>query len=112
MDTDRNLLFSVLALQADLLDQDQFVRACTLWSVQKATPLADLLVQQGWLTPEDRDESSAQDAGQRADRQAELLDGRAKRVLLSRAPSRFARPASTRNTVNDRKPSESLESLS
>jgi tRNA A-37 threonylcarbamoyl transferase component Bud32 len=54
MDTDRNLLFGVLALQADLIDQDQFVRACTLWSAQKATPLADLLVQQGWLTPADR----------------------------------------------------------
>jgi serine/threonine-protein kinase len=51
---DRNLLFGVLALQADLLDPDRFVRACTLWSAQKATPLADLLVQQGWLTPEDR----------------------------------------------------------
>jgi serine/threonine-protein kinase len=54
MDTDRNLLFGVIALQADLLDQDQFVRACTLWSTQKATPLADLMVREGWLTPADR----------------------------------------------------------
>jgi serine/threonine-protein kinase len=54
MDTDRNLLFGVLALQADLIDPDCFARACTLWSAQKATPLADLMVQQGWLTPEDR----------------------------------------------------------
>jgi serine/threonine-protein kinase len=54
MDTDRNLLFGVLALQADLLDPERFARACTLWSAQKTTPLADLLVQQGWLTPADR----------------------------------------------------------
>src|SRR6516165_2804071 len=51
---DRNLLFGVLALQADLLDPERFARACTLWSAQKTTALADLLVQQGWLTPADR----------------------------------------------------------
>ncbi len=54
MDTDRNLLFGVLALQADLMDPAQFVEACTLWANQKQTPLPDLLVQRGWLTPEDR----------------------------------------------------------
>jgi serine/threonine protein kinase len=54
MDTDRNLLFGVLALQADLIDPERFARACALWSAQKGTPLADLLVQLGWLTPEDR----------------------------------------------------------
>jgi eukaryotic-like serine/threonine-protein kinase len=54
MDTDRNLLFGVLALQADLLDPERFARACTLWSTQKTTPLADLLVRQGWLTAADR----------------------------------------------------------
>src|SRR3954467_2174904 len=52
MDTDRNLLFGVLALQADLLDNDQFAEACTAWSARKETPLADLLVARGWLTPE------------------------------------------------------------
>src|SRR5262249_31840262 len=54
MDTARTLLFGVLALQADLIDPECFARACTLWSAQRATPLADLMVQQGWLTPEDR----------------------------------------------------------
>jgi hypothetical protein len=52
MDTDRNLLFGVLALQADLLDAPRFVEACTLWANQKHTPLADLLVERGWLTAE------------------------------------------------------------
>src|SRR5262249_22143639 len=53
-DADRNLLFAVLALQADLIDRDRFIQACTLWAARKDTPVADLLVQQGWLSAEDR----------------------------------------------------------
>jgi serine/threonine protein kinase len=52
---DRNLLFGVLALQADLIDANRFAEACTAWSARKDTPLADLLVERGWLTPADRD---------------------------------------------------------
>jgi serine/threonine protein kinase len=51
---DRNLLFGVLALQADLLDNDRFAEACSAWAARKETPLADLLVERGWLTPEER----------------------------------------------------------
>jgi serine/threonine-protein kinase len=51
MDTERNLL---LALQAGFIDQDQFVQVCTLWTTRQHVPLADLLVQHGWLTPVDR----------------------------------------------------------
>jgi hypothetical protein len=54
MDTDRNLLFGVLALQADLIDDAQFARACSEWAGRKQTPLAELLVERGWLTPSDR----------------------------------------------------------
>src|SRR5262245_18061592 len=52
-DTDRNLLFAVLALQADLIDRDRFVQACTLWASRKDRPIAALLVEQGWLSAED-----------------------------------------------------------
>src|SRR5262245_58750430 len=52
--TDRNLLFGVLALQADLLDAARFAEACSAWATRKDTPLADLLLERGWLTPEDR----------------------------------------------------------
>jgi eukaryotic-like serine/threonine-protein kinase len=52
--TDRNLLFGVLALQADLIDQAGFVEACTLWTARKHVPLADLLVERGWLTAADK----------------------------------------------------------
>jgi serine/threonine-protein kinase len=54
VDTDRNLLFGVLALQADLLDNDRFAEACSAWATRKEMPLADLLVERGWLTAQDR----------------------------------------------------------
>jgi len=53
VDADRNLLFGVLALQADLIDNDRFAEACTAWSARKATPLAELLVERGWITAPD-----------------------------------------------------------
>jgi tetratricopeptide (TPR) repeat protein/tRNA A-37 threonylcarbamoyl transferase component Bud32 len=53
-DSDRNLLFAVLALQSDLIDQERFVQVCTLWASRKNTPLAALLVEQGWLSLVDR----------------------------------------------------------
>jgi PAS domain S-box-containing protein len=54
VDADRNLLFGVLALQADLLDAEQFVRACMLWTARKETALADLLIELGWITTTDK----------------------------------------------------------
>jgi PAS domain S-box-containing protein len=54
MDTDRNLLFGVLALQADLIDPQQFIEACLLWTSRKDVPLAELLVERGWILPADR----------------------------------------------------------
>ncbi len=54
MDTDRNLLFGVLALQADLLDPNRFAEACSAWAARKDTPLAELLLERGWLTAEER----------------------------------------------------------
>src|SRR3954452_7331990 len=54
MSADQNLLFGVLAFQADLLDAQQFAEGCSAWAARKGVPLADLLVQRGWLTPDDR----------------------------------------------------------
>jgi serine/threonine-protein kinase len=54
MSADRNLLFGVLALQMDLLDAAQFAEACSAWATRKDTALADLLVERGWLTRDDR----------------------------------------------------------
>src|SRR5512146_2458681 len=55
-DTDANLLFGVLAFQLDLIDARQFVEACTLWAARKEVPLADVLVDCGWLDAEARRE--------------------------------------------------------
>jgi hypothetical protein len=52
--TDANLLFGILALQADAITRDRFVEACTLWASAKDLALADLLVQRGWLAASDR----------------------------------------------------------
>jgi tetratricopeptide (TPR) repeat protein/tRNA A-37 threonylcarbamoyl transferase component Bud32 len=54
MDTDRNLLFAVLCLQADFIDTKQFIDVCTLWTARKSTPLAALLIEQGFISPEDK----------------------------------------------------------
>src|SRR5260370_35072272 len=54
MDTDRNLLFGVLALQTDLIDTRPFIEACLLWTSRKGLPLADILVERGWIVPDDR----------------------------------------------------------
>ena len=54
METDHNLLFGVLALQADLIDAPQFIEACLLWTTRKNEHLADLLVARGWIETADR----------------------------------------------------------
>ena len=54
MSADRNLLFAVLALQADCVNREQFIDACTAWAANKNTPIDALMVQRGWLTSEDR----------------------------------------------------------
>lgn len=53
MNTDHNLLFGVIALQAELIDASQFVEACLLWTTRKKEPLADLLVEKGWIEAAD-----------------------------------------------------------
>ena len=53
-DTDRNLLFGVLAMQQDLIDTGQFADACAGWAVRKDKPLAEILIERGWITAVDR----------------------------------------------------------
>ena len=55
MDTERNLLFGALALQMGLIDADQFVEVCKLWSAHKTAPLNALLIERGWIQPTDAD---------------------------------------------------------
>jgi serine/threonine-protein kinase len=69
-DTDRNLLFGVLTVQAGLLDPARFTEACIAWSACRDSPLADLLVKRGWLTLEGR-----ADVEGRLDRELRRQDG-------------------------------------
>jgi tetratricopeptide (TPR) repeat protein/tRNA A-37 threonylcarbamoyl transferase component Bud32 len=49
---DRNLLFGILALQADLIDRDALIAAMNAWAITKATPLGQILLDQGALDPD------------------------------------------------------------
>src|SRR4051794_34538592 len=51
---DADLLFGVLALQLELIDERRFIDACGVWAVRKDVPLADVLLQRGDLSPDDR----------------------------------------------------------
>jgi serine/threonine protein kinase len=53
--TDRNLLFGVLALQMGAIGQDQLLAALRAWVWEKGKPLGQLLVEQGALAPDARD---------------------------------------------------------
>src|SRR5262245_7073777 len=53
---DRNLLFGVLALQLEVIDDRQFAQACSAWATSRDTPLADVLRDLGWLNDDDRRE--------------------------------------------------------
>ena len=55
MDTERNLLFGAIALQTGLIDADQFVEVCKLWSARKTVPLNTLLIRRGFIQPTDAD---------------------------------------------------------
>ena len=54
MSVEQNLLFAVLAFEDELIDLQQLTAACRAWSSDKSKPLADLLVERGWVSAEDR----------------------------------------------------------
>ena len=56
VNVDRNLLFAVIALQDDLIDQTQFADVCAGWAMRLDRPLADLLIERKWITEADRTE--------------------------------------------------------
>ncbi|MBY0523723.1 MAG: tetratricopeptide repeat protein [Gemmataceae bacterium] len=54
VDSDRNLLFGILALQMDFISRDALIRAMSAWAVEKTQPLGQILVQQGALREDAR----------------------------------------------------------
>ena len=47
--TDHNLLFGILALQMDFVSRDALLAAMNVWVLQKATPLGQILIDEGAL---------------------------------------------------------------
>lgn len=56
MDTDRNLLFGILALQLGHIDSTQFTEACAAWALAKQKSLSEILVERGWIKTSDSHE--------------------------------------------------------
>ena len=54
MVSDSNLLLGVLALQMDLINRDDLIRALHTWVLEKAKPLAQILEESGKLGHSDR----------------------------------------------------------
>ncbi len=54
LNTDRNLLFGLLALQNGLIDQAKLVAAFQSWTLDKGRPIAEHLVERGDLDADDR----------------------------------------------------------
>jgi hypothetical protein len=52
--TDRNLLFGILALQMDFISRDALIAAMNAWVLDKAKPLGQVLQEQGVLSAERR----------------------------------------------------------
>ncbi len=55
MNADHQLLFAVLAFQDEFIDLSQFSAACNAWAANKSRPIAELLIERGWITASDRE---------------------------------------------------------
>lgn len=78
---ERDLLFGVLAVQAELLDEAQFTEARTTMDARPGTPLAELLVERGWITLPDREHLTYL-----LERKLARYDGDARACLAAAAP--------------------------
>ena len=56
MDTERDFLFGVVAFQRGRVDADYLAETCASWAAQPTLPLADMLVNRGRMTDEQRTE--------------------------------------------------------
>src|SRR5688500_7414192 len=55
MRTDPNLLFAIQAFRLGLIDAIQFTEAFSRWSMLPEKSLADVLIENGWLTTDGRE---------------------------------------------------------
>jgi WD40 repeat protein/serine/threonine protein kinase len=78
VNSDRNLLFGILALQVDFISRDTLVAGMLAWVLNKAKPLGQVLQEQGVLPAESRSVLEALVA-----RHLELHDGDAQKSLAA-----------------------------
>ncbi|MBP86692.1 MAG: hypothetical protein CMJ64_08250 [Planctomycetaceae bacterium] len=88
METDRNLLFALLALQLEYIDSEQFAAACAAWSSDRSTPLAELVRERKWLSDEQRDEVE-----RRLEQKVEQNGGNAAKTLALEATVEMSQAA-------------------
>src|SRR5712671_6538881 len=53
--TDRNLLFGILALQMDFISRDALIQAMNAWVLEKSKPLEQILLDRKALSPDTHD---------------------------------------------------------
>ena len=51
--TDRNLLFGMMALQNDMVLQDQLIEAFQIWILNKSRSVSTILEEKGWIESDD-----------------------------------------------------------
>ena len=97
MDTERNLLFGVVALQNGAVDADRLAETCAAWAEEPSQPLAELFVDRGLMTDEQKTEvekvvaSELEAHGGNAQATlAATMDGRSLEVIRDVAGSRNA----------------------
>jgi serine/threonine protein kinase/tetratricopeptide (TPR) repeat protein len=78
MDTELNLLFGVVAFQNGAVDGDRLAESCAAWVTEPTIPLADLFVDRGWMTNEQRTELESLVA-----RELEVYGGNAQATLIA-----------------------------
>src|SRR4051794_21536513 len=54
MDTERNLLFGIVAFQNGAVDAQGLAETCAAWTAEPTLPLATLMVDRGFMTDEQR----------------------------------------------------------
>src|SRR4051794_6487448 len=88
MNTERNWLFGVVAFQNGAVEADRLAEACAAWAAEPTRPMADLLVDRGWMTEEQRTELEqavqqelAAHGGDPRATLAATLDGRSRAAL-------------------------------
>ncbi len=97
MDTERDLLFGVVAFQSGAVDADYLAETCANWVAQPTQPLADLLVDRGRMTDEQRIEVERAVARELATHGGDpktaleaTMDGRSLEVIRDAAVARGA----------------------